>query len=275
MTVRRSGVLLHPTCLPGHFGIGDLGSAAIEWLDFLEAAEQQGWQVLPPNPAGGDGCPYQSGTTLAGNPLLISPERLVEMGLLDDAGPALLPDDRVDYPAVTAAKRELLAEAYRHFTPTAATERFAHEQSWWLDDYARYMTLRERHGGPWTSWPAPYATRQPWALRELDESAADRLGYYRFEQWLFAEQYATVRAEAARRGIRIIGDLAMFVGADSCETWSEPGLFQLDGHGRAQFVAGFPPDEFSTEGQVWGNALYGWEAMSGDNYAWWVAGSGE
>ncbi|MFG1780374.1 4-alpha-glucanotransferase [Micromonospora sp. NPDC049048] len=270
---RRSGILLHPSSLPGRFGVGEFGPAAIEWLDFLAAAEQSVWQMLPLNPVGADGCPYQTCSTLAGSPLYVSVERLRDEGLLtaaDLAAVPALPPDTADYPAASAVKANLLARAYAVFTPTAASEAFAREQAWWLDDYARYMTLRERHGGPWTSWPAPLARRDPDALARLDDAERGRLDYYRFEQYLFASHFAAVRDHAHRLGIGLIGDVAMFTGTDSCETWAAPELFQLDAAGHPTAVAGFPPDEFSADGQVWGNALYRWELMAEDHYAWWV-----
>ncbi|MEW2383587.1 4-alpha-glucanotransferase [Micromonospora sp. NPDC047707] len=274
MLTRRSGILLHPSSLPGRYGVGELGPAAEEWLEFLAAAEQSVWQLLPLNPVGAEGCPYQSPATLAGSPLYVSVDRLCDDGLLDAADLAAepeLPGERVDYPGALAVKRRLLARAHAAFTPTADYRAFCRDQAGWLDDYARFMVLRDRHGGPWTRWPGPLARRDPAALARLDESAADDLDRYRFEQYLFARHFGAVRARAAALGVELIGDIAMFPGVDSVETWSRPDLFDLDADGRPVAVAGFPPDEFSHEGQVWGNALYRWDRMAADDFAWWVA----
>ncbi len=271
---RRCGILMHPSSMPGRYGTGEFGPQAIEWLEFLSAAEQTVWQMLPLNPVGADGCPYQSYSTFAGSPLYISVDRLVDDGLLsatDLAGVPELPPDTVDYAAADAIKRRLLAKAYANFTPTPDCARFLAEQSWWLDDYALYMTLRSRYGGDWTRWPAPLAARDPDALAHLAEDARQDIDYFRFEQFTFATHYAATRAEAQALGIEIIGDVAMFVAVDSAELWSGRHHFQLDAGGRPTTVAGFPPDEFSTEGQVWGNALYRWDALAADDYGWWVA----
>ncbi|MBV1853525.1 4-alpha-glucanotransferase [Catellatospora tritici] len=271
--VRRSGILLHPSSLPGRYGIGEFGPAATEWLEFLAGAEQSVWQMLPLNPVDSDGCPYQSYATLAGNTLFISVDRLLDAGLLDRADLADVPDlsgGDVDYPAAAAVKDRLLARAFANFTPTADSERFIREQSWWLDDFAHYMALRRRYGWAWTEWPAPLARREPDALARSARELAREIDYHRFTQYLFGSHYAAVREQARELGIEILGDVAMFVGTHSSDVWARPNLFQLDAAGRPTVVAGFPPDEFSRDGQVWGNALYRWDAMAAEDYRWWI-----
>lgn len=270
---RRSGVLLHPSCLPGRYGVGEFGPEAVEFIEFLAAAEQTVWQLLPLNPVDADGCPYQSYATLAGNPLFISVDRLLDMGLLsrtDLADVPELPAGVADYPAATAIKERLLARAFANFSPTPDSERFVREQSWWLDDYAHYMALRRRFGWEWTRWPEPLARREPDALARSAEESAGRIAYHRFEQYVFGAHYAAVRRQAHARGVEILGDVAMYVGLHSADVWANPQLFQLDADGTPTAVAGFPPDEFSQDGQVWGNALYRWDTMAAEDYRWWI-----
>ncbi|MDI1460735.1 4-alpha-glucanotransferase [Catellatospora sp. KI3] len=271
--VRRSGVLLHPTSLPGRFGVGEFGPAADEWLDFLAAAEQSVWQMLPLNPVNRVGCPYQSYAALAGSPLLISVDRLRDAGLLSRADLAGVPDlsaGPVDFAAATAVKDQLLARAFANFTPTADSDRFAREHGWWLDDYAHYMALRRRHGRTWTDWPVPLALRFPDALARSADDLARELDFFRFEQYLFATHFAQVRARAGKLGIEIVGDLPMYVSPKSADVWARPDLFQVDAAGRPTALAGFPPDAYSRESQVWGNALYRWDALAAEDYRWWV-----
>ncbi|MBV1850540.1 4-alpha-glucanotransferase [Catellatospora tritici] len=271
--IRRSGLLLHPTSLPGRYGIGEFGPAAVDWLEFLAGAEQSVWQMLPLNPVNRVGCPYQSYAALAGNPLLISVDRLLDAGLLSRADLADIPDlsdGPVDYAAAAAVKDRLLTRAFANFTPTAESDRFATEQSWWLDDYAHFMALRRRHGKAWTEWPAALAVRVPDALARSTHELARELDFFRFEQYLFATHYAQVRDRARELGIEILGDLAMYVSPKSVDVWARPDLFQVDAAGRPTALAGFPPDAYSRESQVWGNALYRWDALAAEDYRWWV-----
>jgi 4-alpha-glucanotransferase len=274
MSGRRAGVLLHPSSLPGRYGIGAFGPEASEFLSFLAATGQRVWQMLPLVPVGADGCPYQSCSVFAGNPLLISVDRLLDAGMVGRAEAAAAlpepPGHRVDYGSAAKAMSGLLAAAYRTAGHSAEVDRFRDREAYWLDDYALYMALRRRHGPSWSRWPVELATREPSALRAFEAEHAAETRYFRFEQYLFAEHFGAVRAEARSLGIEIMGDLAMFVALDSAEVWAHPGLFQVDGRGTPAAVAGFPPDVFSRDGQVWGNALYAWEAHRRDGFSWWV-----
>jgi 4-alpha-glucanotransferase len=274
-------VLLHPTSLPGRFGIGDLGPSAEEFVRFLQAAGQSLWQVLPLGPTGYGDSPYQCFSAFAGNPLLVSPERLVESGLLEGgalAGAPAFPDARVDFGAVIPWKRALLERAAEGFASRgerAAKVRFhdwcAHHAGW-LEDYALFMALKDAGGGaPWSEWPAPLRRREPAALAAARETHAARLHAHRFAQWAFFHQWAALRAHAREHGIQLMGDAPIFVALDSADVWARPELFQLDAEGRPTAVAGVPPDYFSETGQLWGNPLYHWDALAGDGYAWWIA----
>lgn len=274
---RSSGVLLHPTSLPGRFGVGDLGPAAIDFLDFLADSGQRWWQVLPVVPPGDGNSPYKSGSTFAGNPLLISPERLAEAGWLapgDWADLPAFPEGRVDFAAVAAAKDRLLRRAFaRAGRDHPGLRAFLAENANWLDDYALYMALREHHGGvAWYDWEPALALRDPAALAEWRGRLADSVLYHQFVQYAFAEQWRALRGECRRRGIRLLGDLPIFVALDSADVWAAPHLFCLDERGRPTAVAGAPPDAFAPEtGQLWGNPLYDWPAHAADGFAWWVA----
>jgi 4-alpha-glucanotransferase len=278
---RASGILVHPTSFPGRFGIGDLGPGALATLDFLAESGQKLWQVLPLGPTGYGDSPYALLSAFAGNPLLISPERLVEDGLLTTVEIETIPPvepRRVDFGAVWPWKLALLRSAYERFRPRSQTAlgegyaRWCAEQAEWLEDYALYMTLKARHGGiAWVEWSAPYAEREPAALEEARRHLADELDFHRFTQFLFYRQWAALRAEAKRRNLRIIGDLAIFVAHDSADVWANRDLFKLDLHGRPTVVAGVPPDYFSATGQRWGNPIYRWDVLAATGYAWWIA----
>jgi 4-alpha-glucanotransferase len=280
VTTRASGLLLHPTSLPGRFGIGDLGSEALSWVDFLAAAGQKLWQVLPLGPTGYGDSPYQSFSAFAGNPYLVSPERLLEDGLLepgDLAGVPAFPAGRVDYGPVIEWKLAILAKAHARFSAGAAAglrrdyDGFCRAQAGWLDDFALFMALKEAHGGAtWTTWEAGLGAREPVALAAARERLAVAVDSQRFRQFLFFRQWSAVRAHARAAGVRIIGDLPIFVAHDSADVWSHPGLFQLDVKGAPAVMAGVPPDYFAKTGQLWGNPLYRWDVMARDGYAWWV-----
>jgi 4-alpha-glucanotransferase len=279
---RRAGILVHPTSLPGPFPVGDLGSASGAFLGFAEAAGQRLWQILPLGPPGLGGSPYTARSAFAGNPLLISPERLAADGLLpaaavDADGP---PSSRVDLGAATAWKDALLREAWERFRREGSRElreacrayAAAPERAAWLPDWELYAALAERFPGrSWHDWPRPLARRDPRALDAARRELVGEMGYQRFVQFLFERQWQAVRAEAARRGIAILGDLPIYVAEDSADVWAHPELFDLDAQGRPRHVAGVPPDYFSPTGQRWGNPLYRWERMAADGFAWWVA----
>ncbi|MFD7923257.1 4-alpha-glucanotransferase [Streptomyces sp. NPDC059740] len=273
MDERRAGVLLHPSSLPGPYGTGEFGPAAVEWLEFLAGAEQTVWQMLPLHPVGESGCPYQTFSVLAGNPLFVSVDWLREAGLVDRgdlAGLPRCPPDRVSYPTAARIKEQLLTRAHANFTHTADSLAFCEEQAWWLEDYARHTVLRRRHGPDRGGWPPSLARREADAVARFDAEAASELSQVRFEQYVYARHFAAVRRRAAELGVRLLGDLSMFPAVDSAEVWTRPELFQLDPDGSPTAVAGFPPDEFSGEGQVWGNALYRWKALAEERYAWWA-----
>ena len=274
---RRSGLLLHITSLPSRYGVGDLGPAAFAFADVLARTHQRLWQMLPLGPIGYGHSPYSSPSTFAGSPLLISPERLVEAGLLeasDLAGAPDFPQDHVDFDRVLPFRHRLLERAYRRFAEAPAThsdafERFCALNADWLDDYALFVTLKEAHGDAWTEWPQPLALRHPDALREAEEQHADTLRMHRFWQYLFTEQWAALKTYCHARGVALFGDLPIYVAHDSADVWANPDRFHLDEAGRPTVVAGVPPDYFSETGQRWGNPIYRWDAMREDGYAWW------
>jgi 4-alpha-glucanotransferase len=273
---RASGILLHPTSLPGAFGIGDIGPAASGWLDLLEETGQQWWQMLPVGPTGAGNSPYQAHSSQAGNPLLLSPEWLVEDGLLSAAEArtaAARSSHRVDFDAVARAKEDLLLAAFAGFgSGDGELVAFARDNAEWLDDYALYMALKEEQGGRiWYDWPAAIAQRDARALAACRERLAARVEYHQFLQFLFDRQWRRLRAACIERGVRLIGDLPIFAAEDSADVWARPELFELDANGRPTVVAGVPPDYFAADGQRWGNPLYRWDVHAAEHFAWWSA----
>jgi len=277
---RAAGILLHPTSLPGRFGIGEIGPEAHRWLAHLERMHQRLWQVLPLGPTGYGDSPYQSLSTFAGNPQVVSVEWLAREGLLDTADLADFPAlavDHVDFGAAIPARRALLDRAVdRWFTgaPAAlisAAADFAVRQRGWLDDWCLFAALKAHFGGgPWVDWPADLVAREPGALRRARERLAGEMERARVLQFLFHRQWEEVRETARARGVAIVGDLPIFVAHDSADVWCHPELFQLDRRGRPTVVAGVPPDYFCEDGQLWGNPLYRWEEHAADGFAWWV-----
>jgi 4-alpha-glucanotransferase len=266
--------------LPGRHGIGDLGHEAYRFVDFLVAAGQSLWQVLPLGPTGFGNSPYQCFSAFAGNDLLVSPELLVEQGLLApgalDGLPAL-GGEGVDYGAAFARKEALLGEAFDNFRRTepaltaAAFGEFKASAAAWLDDYALYRSLkRERGESAWMSWEAPLVRRDPAALEKARGELADRVEEVKFRQFLFFDQWARLREYCRGQHVRIVGDIPIFVAQDSADVWAHPELFKLREDGSPSVVAGVPPDYFSKTGQLWGNPLYDWERMRGDSFGWWV-----
>lgn len=277
---RSSGVLLHVTSLPGPFGVGDLGPVAPRWIDTLVAAGQRWWQVLPVGPTGYGDSPYQSPSTFAGNPNLLSPELLARDGLASAADVAAceLPEGPVDYAAVIRAKRGLLATAFARFRAGDAPGlrepfgQFCEREAAWLDDFALFAAVKEHFGGaPWWEWLRPLAFREPEALRATAGQLAGEIEAQRFAQFLFCRQWATVREHAAARGVRLLGDLPIYVAEDSADVWANPELFALGVDRRPTLVAGVPPDYFSETGQLWGNPVYDWGAHRRTGFRWWVA----
>lgn len=279
-TKRVGGVLLHPISLPSAYGIGDLGAGAHRWLDWLNESGCSLWQMLPLGPPGYSESPYQSHSSFAGNPLLISLDALMEDGLLlgEDLQPIPeFPIDRIAYIDVMSFKYAALAlAAGRFFQGTNASlleefEKYVSENQHWLDDFALFMALKEAHAGlPWTAWESELTTRQPEAVRRAARDLASEVDKYRFHQFVFHRQWQRIRQHAKEIGVRLIGDLPIYVAHDSVEVWVSPELFQVDENGMPTYVAGVPPDYFSPTGQRWGNPLYRWERMQGEDFDWWV-----
>ncbi|MFM9024914.1 MAG: 4-alpha-glucanotransferase [Planctomycetaceae bacterium] len=278
---RSAGILLHPTSLPGRFGIGEIGPEAHRWLERLARMGQRLWQVLPLGPTGFGDSPYQTLSTFAGNPLLISFDTLRADGLVDadrlDAVPRL-PDDHVAFGDVIPARLAVLHEVAAGFPRRASAslragyERFVDEQRAWLDDYADFVSIKARFGGrSWTDWPADVAAREPGVVAAARRELAEGIAHARVGQFLFHEHWSRLRAQAAALGISIVGDLPIFVAHDSADVWCRPELFALAPDGRPTVVAGVPPDYFSRTGQRWGNPLYRWDVHEAESFAWWIA----
>jgi 4-alpha-glucanotransferase len=279
---RAAGVLLHPTSLPGRFGIGDFGPGVDAFLDWAAQAGQSLWQVLPLGPTGAGNSPYTCASAFAGNPLLISPERLVEEGLLDASVLEDAPGGGgpVDFGPVRQWKERVLRASWeRFFDRAGAAEREAlvafvraPEHAPWLEDWARFAALKGWFGDrSWTDWGPDLALRDADALASAGAELAGELAYHRYVQFLFFRQWGRVRAAARARGIAIVGDVPIYVAHDSADVWAHQDLFQLDGTGRPVAVAGVPPDYFSATGQLWGNPLYRWDRSEHDGHAWWIA----
>ena len=277
---RASGVLLHPTSLPGPHGSGDLGPAAYHFVDWLVTAKQRLWQILPLGGIGPGNSPYMSSSAFAGNLLLIDLTELQQRGWLDEAD--LLPDAgfsdaRVHFGAVVPwrmARLQQAAARFAHNISAADQVDFADfclHHAVWLEDYALFMTLAEHHGGrDWCDWPAPLARRNAQALQQAGSAHAERIAFWKFGQWCFYRQWKKLRAHASKRGVKIVGDAPIFIAFQSAEVWARPELFELDADGRATVIAGVPPDFFSATGQRWGNPLYRWSAHAAEGYAWWI-----
>ncbi|MCS6885137.1 MAG: 4-alpha-glucanotransferase [Acidobacteriota bacterium] len=278
---RASGILLHPVSLPSQFGIGDLGKPAYEFASFLAEAGQTYWQVLPLGPTGYGDSPYQSFSAMAGNPLLISPEKLVQAGLLSKTDLPEKPDfplERIDYGKVIELKTSLLRRAYSNYKATSSSpfrdefSFFCSNASSWLDDYALYRSIKDRYAGKaWYDWPLPLAKRDPAALAEAKENLSDDISMHKFFQFLFFRQWIELKTYANKLGIKIIGDIPIFVSYDSADVWQNLDYFKVDEQSRPTVVAGVPPDYFSKTGQLWGNPIYDWDKMKQDGFRWWIA----
>ena len=276
---RASGVLLHVTSLPSPYGIGDVGPAAVAWVDRLHAAGQRWWQALPLGPTGYGDSPYQSLSSFAGNPLLISPDWLIEDELVraaDCAGAAFSPAT-VDFDAVTQFKYPLLETAWKNFRAGARPdlrrelEHFVEEHAHWLDDYALFRALKARYdGASYLDWPDDLMRRVPAALDQARRDLTSQVDRVRFVQFLLFRQGARLKAHARAKDVRLIGDLPFFVSPDSSDVWANPELFLLDASHRPRVVAGVPPDYFSAQGQRWGNPIYDWDALAARGYRWCI-----
>ena len=277
---RRSGILLHITSLPDGAYTGDLGPAAHAFVDFLTEAGQGWWQTLPLNPIGDSASPYSSVSAFACEPLMISPEALVEDGFLDEAALHGLPTGsemaHADFVQSKRVRSKLRVEAYRRFVEQGCPEmrrafgEFRDREQDWLDDYCLFITLRSLYGtADWTTWPEDLAQRQPSILSAAREGSANDIEYLTFEQFLFDRQWQALRGKCRDRQVGIFGDVPMFVSHRSADVWAHPEAFLLDAKGRPSFVAGAPPDAFAADGQRWGNALYDWEQHERTGFAWW------
>jgi len=278
---RASGILLHPTSFPSRFGIGDLGSEAYKFVDFLKESGQQLWQVLPLGPTGFGNSPYLCYSAMAGNPLLISPEKLRDYGLLTDEDLETFPEfptDKVDYDGVREAKSSLLKKACQNFKDNASEEEkavyeeFCATKGFWLNDYALFMAIKDaREGASWHTWDEAIARRQTAALDEWQQRLTDEIYYHKYLQFEFFRQWGDLKTYANDNGVQIFGDLAIYVAHDSADVWANPSIFCLDGEtGEPSLMAGVPPDYFSETGQLWGNPVYRWERLQQENFHWWV-----
>lgn len=277
---RSSGILLHPTSLPGSYGIGDLGPQAYRWVDFLSRSGCSLWQVLPLGPTGYGDSPYQCFSAFAGNPYLVSPELLIIDGLLfpeDLASMPEFPPDWVDFGGVIAWKLDVLKKAFVRFQTSGSPglkeefDSFCFEQASWLEDFALFMALKETNGGgSWVNWPTSLRERSPKALERAHRTLATIVDSQKFFQFIFSRQWKALRKYTSSKNIQIVGDIPIFVAHDSAEVWSHPELFYLNKKGNPTVVAGVPPDYFSKTGQLWGNPLYKWEVHAQNGYSWWI-----
>ncbi len=277
---RCSGILLHPTSFPGPYGIGEFGAEAHQFADFLSDSGQRIWQVLPLGPTGYGDSPYQCFSAFAGNPLLVSLDTLAAHGYLNARDLNERPGfsaNNVDFGAVIAWKTPLLRKAFRAFQQSTAAghkafDAFCHKNCAWLDEFALFMALKEAHNNvTWTLWDRDLALREPDAIARARKESRDQIECHKFIQFEFDRQWCDLKAHCARNGVRVLGDLPIYVALDSADVWSNPELFQLDEHGQPRVVAGVPPDYFSATGQLWGNPIYRWDEHAKRGYSWWIA----
>lgn len=306
---RASGILLHPTSLPSPFGIGDLGQSAYDFVDFLHASGQRYWQILPLEPTGAGNSPYASCSAFAKNIFLLSPEKLVEKNLLshqDLENPPSFDPHRVQYGPVVSYKTGLFKKVFSTFDDLnketlVKFNAFCEDHSFWLEDYALYISIKEYYqeerknasqdyeavvslleatytrelidefykGGSWVTWPSPLRNRDPKALTKIQTQLKDQITYHKFFQFLFYDQWTELKDYANKLGVKMIGDIPIFVSYDSADVWSDPKLFDLNKKGLPTHVAGVPPDYFSAEGQLWGNPLYNWTNHEQTDFKWW------
>ena len=280
MNQRDSGILLHPTSLSNAYPIGDLGPAANAFVDFLFASGQRWWQMLPISPTGGEHSPYQSLSAFAGNPLLVSPERLMEQELLSrqEIGPPVSGiAGKVNFPEAGRWKTALLKKAYEHFGEKrhggrqSEFDAFARAESFWLEDFSLFSAIQEKEGtSDWTRWKKELRTRQPDAVVRAQKRFTDNIRYHEFVQWQFFVQWKELKAYCTLKEIRLIGDIPLFVAHQSADVWAHPELFKLNADGNPTVIAGVPPDCFSKTGQLWGLPVYRWEALHAEGYRWWI-----
>ena len=273
--MRESGILMHITSLSSPYGIGTMGKEAYKFVDFLKSAGQSLWQILPLTPTGYGDSPYQSCSTFAGNHYLIDLDALIEVGLLEkrevEGRNWSWRDDKVDFGAQYNNRLTVLRLAFNRFADQEALDAFCREQASWLPDFALFMALKgSNNGQPWYQWEACLKFRDPEAIWKARQELKEEIRFYCFVQYLFFTQWTALRAYAHKNGIRIIGDVPIYVPYDSVDVWSNPELFQLDAAMNPTDVAGCPPDAFSDDGQLWGNPLYRWDVIGKDGFGWWI-----
>lgn len=275
---RSAGILLHPTSLPGKYGIGDMGDEAYKFVDFLVEAGQKIWQVFPLGPTGYGDSPYQCFSAFAGNPLLVSPDKLKEDGFLSEAelsNPPSSSPNKVDFGNVIDFKKKILRTAFNNFKKNSNGidkdfEKFCKDRNEWLNDFALFMACKDEHNGAvWSEWDKGLIHRDENSLKEWREKLSDDIQYQKFVQFNFFKQWKTLKEYANEKGIKIIGDMPIFIAYDSADLWANKELFTVDDEGKLTFVAGVPPDYFSATGQLWGNPLYKWDVMEKDEFLWW------
>jgi 4-alpha-glucanotransferase len=276
---RASGLLLHVTSLPSAYGVGDVGPAALTWVDRLVETGQSWWQALPLGPTGYGNSPYQPLSSFAGNPLLVSPDWLIQDELLEasDCDDHSFDPSAVDYDSVIPFKQRLLEKAWRNFRAGArpdlrrAYEQFRSDQAHWLEDYALFRALKGRFDNAYyLEWPAELVRRDPATLDRVQRELAEQIDHFCFAEFLLYRQVERLKAYAHSKSLGLIGDLPIFVSPDSSDVWANPELFLLDEQSRPRFLAGVPPDYFSPQGQFWGNPVYNWEALRQYGYRWWI-----
>ena len=273
--MRKSGILMHITSLPGPYGIGTMGKPAREFVDFLKDAGQSLWQILPLSPTGYGDSPYQSCSAYAGNHYLIDLDELIGLGLLtqDEVSSVTwcISEEKADFGILYNNRLSVLKNAFARFTNWDALDEFCRVNSDWLPDFALFMALKDENGGkPWYQWSEELKTRQPEAVWQARRRLQDVIRFYSFVQFLFDMQWQSLRQYAADAGIQIIGDVPIYVPLDSADVWSAPELFQLDETLTPTAVAGVPPDGFTADGQLWGNPLYRWDVHKKDGFSWWL-----
>ena len=278
---RSSGVLCHLTSLPNEYGIGDLGAASFSFIDFLQAAGQSLWQILPLSPPAQGNSPYSAYSAIAGNPLLLDLRELVVNGWLVESD-LVMPSDQdssaqfVDFEAVKAFKIPLLRIAFERFKVDGRNDvmqqyqAFCESESEWLDDFALFEVLMDHFDeSDWSLWPFDLVTREESAISFWKEKLSEQIAFSKFLQWLFASQWKAVKKYANERGVKMYGDMPIFVAYESADVWANQAIFAVDSKGKRTFVAGVPPDYFSKTGQLWGNPLYNWEVIEETGYHWW------
>lgn len=279
-TSRLSGIILHPTSLPGPDGIGDIGPEAYRWIDFLSKTDCNLWQMLPLGPTGYGDSPYQCFSAFAGNPMLISPALLLENGLIsrqDLSDRPDFPNDKIIFEKVIYWKHLLLQRAINQFKKSTsndmknAFEEFQQKEKSWLDDYALFMSIKKfQEASAWSSWKLDFRQRKPDSIESFRKQHAESINVIKIQQFLFFSQWTLLKQYANDNGVKIIGDVPIFIAYDSADAWSHPELFTIDDQGKLTFVAGVPPDYFSETGQLWGNPLYRWNVHQETNYSWWI-----